>query len=420
MEDHTKYKEQLISEWASRQHLVRSIAKWHKGPTFDYFPDKLRLRREGMHAVSKGWVPAKPIINAATRVLAVGSCFARNFTIWLAEHGFNRTFPESAYNALLRFNVDFESAAVVAQQFRWAFENVDPANLLWIDKSRQLVAATDVGRKEVRATLEQTDVLILTLGLSEVWYDTVTGEPLWRTLTEDVFDPKRHVFKIESVAQTTEWLEAIERIRRSHLPNLKIIFTISPIPLTATFRPVSALTANSVSKAILRSALDEFLRRHDRLVNKELFYFPSYELVTNYFIDPFQEDNRHIVPIVPGTIISFFVQHFCDASVSAPRESDSLTRLRGGKELERVMQHSAIVTQDNRINELLIRIAELEEDKVELQSVCDARLEVIEELDKAAKERLRLLQEVHHVAEERLSAINQMEKALEHARKKTT
>ena len=150
MDDHVKYKEKIISYWASRQHLVRSIAKWHKGPTFDYFPDKLRLRRDGMMAISKGWLPDIPIISTETRVLAVGSCFARNFTIWLAEHGFNRTFPESPYNALLRFNVDFESPAVIAQQFRWAFGEVDAADLLWIDKSRQIVAATDVGQREVR------------------------------------------------------------------------------------------------------------------------------------------------------------------------------------------------------------------------------------------------------------------------------
>jgi len=159
--------------------------------------------------------------------LAVGSCFARYFTLWLAEHGFNRAFPESPYNALLQFCADFESPAVVAQQFRWAFDELDPTSLLWLDRNRKLVAATDAGKREVRATLEQADVVILTLGLSEVWYDKVSGEPLWRALTEDLFDPERHVFRVETLAQTMEWLEAIERLRQRYLPRLKIIYTIS-------------------------------------------------------------------------------------------------------------------------------------------------------------------------------------------------
>ncbi len=414
MSESTDYKDRLVN-WASRTHLVTPdhIARWHKGGIYNHFPDKISLKKEGLYAIATGWLPSQPFIGADTRVLAVGSCFARNFTLWLAEHGFNRAFPESPYNALLRFYADFESPAVVAQQFRWAFDELDPKTLLWIDKNRKLVNATEAGKREVRSVLENTDVLILTLGLSEVWYDIISGEPLWRALTEDLFDPERHAFKVETVAQTFEWLEAIERIRQAHLPNMKIIFTVSPIPLKTTFRPVSAITANSVSKAILRAALDEFLRRHDDLLNVQLFYFPSYEFVTNYFLDPFREDNRHLAPIVPGNIISFFVRYFCDQTIASPRAPDSLSTIPGGKVLERFLQHAEIATEDYRERELLVRISELEEDLVELQGVCDDRQEVINELDCAARERLALVQQLHRVAEERLSVINQLQTALE-------
>jgi hypothetical protein len=98
------------------------------------------------------------------------------------------------------------------------------------------------------------------------------------------------------MAQTLQWLETIERLRARHVPDMKIIFTVSPVPLGVTFRPVSALTANSASKAIVRAALDEFLRNHQEEVGWRAFYFPSYELATNYFIDPYGRDNRHICP----------------------------------------------------------------------------------------------------------------------------
>lgn len=391
----TDYKNSLVN-WDSPLNVVTpdNIAHWHKGGVYHQFPDKKALREEGAALISEGWLPKNPLIGRDTRVLAIGSCFARNFTLWLAEHGFNRSFPESPYNALLRFNADFESPAVIAQQFRWAFDELDAESLLWIDKNRNLVAATEEGKREVRATLEQVEVLVLTLGLSEVWYDKSSGEPLWRALTQDTFDPERHVFRVETMAQTLEWLDAIERIRKKHLPSLKIIFTVSPIPLKTTFRPISAISANSVSKAILRAAVDEFLRRNASLFNDSLFYFPSYEFVSNYFVDPFREDNRHLAPIVPGTIISFFVRHFCEVDAVVRTDPRSLETLPGGKMLDRVLKHSAIASEGALDRELLARIAELEDDVAELQGICDARQCVIDELKYAADERLRIIEEL--------------------------
>lgn len=392
IENDMSSKESLVN-WESRQETVTPdfIGRWHTGRVYNQLPNKAALRKEGLMAIAKGWLPEKTIIDTETRVLAVGSCFARNFTLWLAEHGFNKEFAGSPYNALLRFNADFESPAVIAQQFRWAFDEADPATLLWIDKNRHLVAATDEGKQEVRATLEQTDVLILTLGLSEVWYDNVSGEPLWRALTVKTYDPERHVFRIETVEKTLEWLSCIERLRKKHLPKMKVIFTLSPIPLKTTFRPVSAYSANAVSKAVLRAALDEHLRAHSDIVNNELFYFPSYEMVTNYFIDPFREDNRHLAPIVTGSIIAFFAKYFCSEKLHE-RTVGSLSTIPGGEMQENVLRHAAVGDDDAQARELHSRVAELEDEKVELQRVCDERLGVIQELDKAAKDRLALIQ----------------------------
>ncbi len=390
-----KHKKELLS-WPSEQSVVSlvNIGKWHKEKIYNVLPDKPELKRAGMIEVVKGWLPDSPLIRADTRVLAVGSCFAQHFTLWLAEHGFNRTFPNSPYNALLRFGSQFESAAVIAQQFRWIFDELDPATLLWIDKNRQIIAATEEGKKEGRATLEQTDVLILTLGLSEVWYDKVSGEPLWRVLTENTFDPQRHVFRVETTAATIESLHIIENLRCKYLPNLKIVFTLSPIPLKTTSRPTSAITANCASKAILRAALDEFLQSHSALLNKHLFYFPSYELVTEYFVDPFQEDRRHLVPMVPNMIISFFAKHYCDVSVALPHQPDSLLDLPDGKNWERAIGDVTIVSDDPTIHELLARISQLEEDIVELRKICEQKERVILELDEAARDRLKVINEL--------------------------
>lgn len=369
----------------------RNIARWHKGATYRRVPGKAQLSAMGMDALGDGWLPTEPLITPETRVLAIGSCFARYFVIWLAEHGFNMATPQSPYNALLRFGSDFESPAVIAQQFRWAFGELDDKALLWIDKDKDVFAATEERRQLVRDTLLATDVLLLALGLSEVWYDRVTGEPLWRALTVEAFDPERHIFRVETMAQTLHWLETIERLRAQHVPNMKIIYTVSPIRLTATFRPVSALTANSASKAIVRAALDEFLRNHQDGLHRNLFYFPSYELVTEYFVDPYEPDNRHISSTVAAGIIRYFVAHYCSTDM-IERSGRSLNDLEGtGQDLERFIQQSRIAGTDPRSGELLARIAELEGKVVDLQKICDERQDVIVGLDRAARERLDLI-----------------------------
>jgi GSCFA family len=383
-----------LIEWYPDESLVRpgTMARWHKGATYRRFPDKSQLGATGMDALADGWLPAEPLINPVTRVLAIGSCFARYFVVWLAEHGFNKTTPQSPYNALLRFGAGFESPAVIAQQFRWAFGELDDKALLWIDRNKDVFEATEERRQLVRDTLLATDVLLLTLGLSEVWYDRVTGEPLWRALTVEQFDPERHVFRVETMAQTLHWLETIERLRAQHVPNMKIVFTVSPVRLGTTFRAESALTANSVSKAIVRAAVDEFLRNHRADLHRKLFYFPSYEFVTDYFIEPYEHDNRHITATVAAGIIRYFVEHYCSAEM-IERSGQSLNDLEGaGPHLERFIQHSRIASADPRSGELQARLAELEGKVADLQETCDARLEVIVGLDQAARERLGLIQ----------------------------
>lgn len=382
-----------LIQWYPDESYVRpgNMARWHKGATYRRVPDKTQLSALGMDALGDGWLPAEPLITPETRVLAIGSCFARYFILWLAEHGFNKATPQSPYNALLRFGVALESPAVIAQQFRWAFGELDDKEVLWIGKDKNIFEATEERRQLARDTLLETEVLLLTLGLSEVWYDRVTGEPLWRALTEDQFDPERHVFRVETMAQTLHWLETIERLRAQYVPNMTIIFTVSPVRLAETFRPVSALTANSASKAIVRAALDEFLRNHQDGSHRHLFYFPSYELVTDYFVDPYEHDNRHISSTVAAGIIRYFVAYYCSADM-IERSGRSLNDLDGaGQDLERFIQQSRIAGTDLRSGALLARIAELEGKVVDLQKICDERQEVIVGLDQAARERLDLI-----------------------------
>ena len=59
------------------------------------------------------------------------------------------------------------------------------------------------------------DTFIFTLGVSEIWYDKVSGEAFWRAIPVELFDEDRHGFRIstveENVDNVTETIKIISR-----------------------------------------------------------------------------------------------------------------------------------------------------------------------------------------------------------------
>ena len=122
---------------------------------------------------------------------------------------------------LLSLGNTFENAFVVVQQFRWAFGEFTPASHLWFTKDKKYFEATDERRRNIRANLEDADVAVVTLGMSEVWYDRLDGEVLWRSIPARLYDPERHVFKVTTVEETTAALHELHRIVARFLPRLQ-------------------------------------------------------------------------------------------------------------------------------------------------------------------------------------------------------
>src|SRR5258705_2118783 len=151
----TERARRALVEWSIDDSVFSSVnlSRWYKGTTYHRLPDKTQLGALGMDALAEGWLPAEPLISAATRVVAIGSCFARYFILWLAEHGFNNSMPQSPHNALLRVGSQLESPAVVAQQLRWAVCEGDGKAVLWIDKKKESFAASAARPELVRGNL---------------------------------------------------------------------------------------------------------------------------------------------------------------------------------------------------------------------------------------------------------------------------
>jgi hypothetical protein len=196
---------------------------------------------------------------------------------------------------------------VIRQQFEWAWERKTFDDALWRGYDKEVYGYSEDVRQQTQALFDSTDVFILTFGLSEVWYDAETANVFWRTVPKHHYDPERHLFRVSTVEENRENIEAIYKLIRKYRPNAKIILTLSPVPLIATFRGNSCITANSVS--VLRVAIDEVAQKHRDA--GFLHYWPSYELVIDIFRLPFKSDRRHISDAVLDFIMTQFEHVWC-------------------------------------------------------------------------------------------------------------
>jgi hypothetical protein len=90
-----------------------------------------------------------------------------------------------------------------------------------------------------------------------------------------VFDPDSHKFVNQPFDKVrTGMISAISGIRKVN-PQIKIILTVSPVPLTATASGRHVLVATTYSKSVLRAVAGQLADNNDHID-----YFPSYEIIT--------------------------------------------------------------------------------------------------------------------------------------------
>ena len=279
---------------------------WYRGEHTNFIADKINLKEDD--AIRKyilhGWLPEKPFITKDNLITAFCSCFAQNVQNYLNKNGYKTSghrFSTDAY--IVKCGAGINTTFAMRQQFEWAFEDKTFSKDLWYDGDKILNEQRNDIKEYTKKTFQNTDVFVLTLGLSEVWYNKQTNEVFWRGIPKSQFNPDIHGFKVSSFKENYDNLEVIYNLIRKHKPNSTIIFSVSPVPLIATFRPNSCITSNSVSKAILRTAVDELYRNKD---DDNLYYWPSYEVVTDFYTDSYVEDNRHPKQEIIDTIMGEF------------------------------------------------------------------------------------------------------------------
>jgi len=260
----------------------------------------------------KGLIPSVKPIAKSTKITAFGSCFAENITKHLTSRGYSLSKNQDPNIYISSMGEGMVNVHAILQQFKWALENEEIPQGLWHNSSTQEFELDEKIRAKTREVFLKTEFFIITLGLSEIWYDDETGGVFWRAVPVSKFDEKKHRFRVATFLETKDALQRIIDIIQKHNPRAKVLFTLSPVPLAATFRDVCCISANSASKAILRAALDEVFRENLRDFNDKLFYFPSYEIVNELFAFKYCEDGRHPRKEIVDFITSLFENTFCN------------------------------------------------------------------------------------------------------------
>jgi hypothetical protein len=166
---------------------------------------------------------------------------------------------------------------------------------------------------------EQCDVFVFTFGLTEAWRAKFDGAiyPLCPGTAGGEFDPEAHEFINFTVNDVVSDFSAFMAILLEVNPNVRVITTVSPVPLMATARADSSvITATTYSKAVLRVAAEMLTSRF-----RQVFYFPSYEVITGNHARGgyFHNDLRDVHPAGVAHVMRLFMKHY--AGVEAAPEA---------------------------------------------------------------------------------------------------
>ncbi len=292
--------------------VITTCGSFFRGAAPQWYPTDESLQTPDVvgQYLAKGWMPETGFVTTETPIVAFGSCFASNVSNYLAKRGYSVISHGEGAAYVTKMGDGMVHTHAILQQFRWAWKNEQPRVALWHGYKAERFGYDEEARLATKDLFDRAELFIITLGLSEVWYDEVTGEVFWRAPPREVFDASRHKFRLSRSDETRRNLEEIWALIQEVRPEAKVVFTISPIPLTATFRDVGCISANAVSKAILRSAMDEFYEAAEGKGTK-LFYFPSYDMVMYGFDNQWTPDRRHVYTHVLDFNMKVFEHYYC-------------------------------------------------------------------------------------------------------------
>lgn len=247
------------------------------------------------HYILPGAVPETPPLSRHDSVMTQGSCFAEH-----VANALTKTGVRSIYLPMLEFL------------------NSPLGNRVYLDYVISSRAFTSADHEmtfkpsalaRAREALVQASALIYTCGVA--FCPFVDGEVIFRG-RDQVSREKGIKWRLTTVAENQDHLEAIIAMVREVNPAIKIILTVSPIPLLRAFTAKSVFAADCLSKSVLRAAVGQLMEKN----LPDVFYWPSFEAIRwlGGHIGPIfgvgGVDQRHPGEVFLDEIMDAFVKAF--------------------------------------------------------------------------------------------------------------
>ena len=252
-----------------------------------------------------------PPICHTDHILLMGSCFAENIGALLADAKFR--LEQNPFGIL--YNPLSISSALreIAAKKEYTEKDLFAYRGLWHSPMHHgsFSASTPEetlqhinGRlQQAHQAMQELGWLILTFGTAYVYEQKETGKVVanCHKLPENNFNRR-----LLSVAEIVEEYTSLITDLAAGNPNLKILFTVSPIRHIR-----DGMHANQLSKSTLLLAID----RLQQLFPQYAFYFPSYEIVLDELRDYrfYAEDMLHPSPLA----VRYLWQRFSETFFSA-------------------------------------------------------------------------------------------------------
>jgi hypothetical protein len=315
-------------------------------------------------------------LGRSDKVATAGSCFAQHISRTLSKNGFNYYVTETGTGAAQQpdnarnFGVfsarygNLYTTRQLVQLFDRAYGKFVPVDRTWqrpdgryVDPFRPQVEPdgfaspkdVEIDRVKhlaaVKFMFETLDVFVFTLGLTESWRDKRDGAvfPLAPGVVAYGEDWNNYEFVNFDVNDVVSDMQAfMDRLLRVN-PNARIVLTVSPVPLMATYENRHVLVSTTYSKSVLRTAADTLVRQNDMCD-----YFPSYEIITGNFSRGryYDSDLRSIKEEGVDHVMRLFLKHYTGQSSEIQQSEAAASTSSIEQELMREARANAQVVCD--------------------------------------------------------------------------
>ena len=286
-------------------------------------------------------VTAKFTISKKDKVATAGSCFAQHISKKLSSSGFTWLEAETAprnyskdeasklgYGVFSARYGNIYSARQLLQLFNAAMGTSEVDRTPWFnarnqkyidpvrpyihdngfDTREEYQTDLDAHLQSVKEMFNNLDIFVFTLGLTEAWERASDGliAPFHPGVLGVESENSDFIFKNFTVDEVISDMEEFKKKLFEINPTAKMMLTVSPVPLIATFGQKHVLSQTTYSKSVLRVAAEKISS------DPRIAYFPSYEIVSSHYNGGkyFAEDKREVRPEGVAHVMRLLLQHY--------------------------------------------------------------------------------------------------------------